>query len=676
VTPKGKRRAGPDPAVGAAIDAALRAAAADHRAGRADAARRGYAEVLQTSPDQPDALHGLGVLALQARDDEAALALFARLVALRPKDARAHNFLGMALSRRGRAAEAEAALRKAVALDRKGADAWANLGAALHDQGKLAEAEKALEKATSLAPGLVFALNSLGMVRRDRGRHAEAAAAYRKALAAAPNEPALWRNLGNALQESGDLKGAAEAFGKTLSLAPAEGRALTLLIHAELRRCRWAAIPPLEAKVHEAVRAGAPDLDPFVLLTLDTTPHERLAAARRLCAAEFGAIRPLPPLPPADTSGPVVVGYLSPDFGDHPVGHLIPAMLEAHDRSAVRVIGYSLRPADGTPIRARLERACDAFVDLSGSPVPEAAARIRADGVDVLVDLAGHTQGARMGLLALRPARVQATYLGFAGTTGAPFVDYLVGDGFVTPENAADGYAETLVRLPGSYMVADPAREIGPTPERSACGLPERGFVFCAFNRADKLGPDVFGAWMRILAAVPESVLWLTAGGEAATALRAEAERRGVDPGRLVFAGRVPEARDHLGRLRLAGLFLDTLPYNAHATALDALHVGVPVLTRPGTGFAGRVGGSLLTSLGLPELIVPDPAAYEAAAVRLATRPDELNGLRERLGRAKGPGTPFDPAGHARALDAAYGVMRAHHAAGAPPAPIEVPAVP
>lgn len=671
MTPKGKgRAAGGDPAV----EAALRAAAADHRAGRLGAARRGYAGVLQNTPDQPDALHGLGVLALQAREDQAAAALFARLVAVRPKDVRAHNFWGMALSRRGRAAEAEAAFRKAVALDRKGAEGWANLGAALHDQGKLAEAEAALEKATALAPGLVFGLNSLGMVRRDRGRHAEAAAAYRKALAAAPDQAVIWRNLGNALQEAGDLAGAAEAFTRTLALAPAEGRALTLLAHAELRRCRWDAIPPLEAKVHDVVRAGAADLDPYVLLTLDTIPAERLTAARRLCAAEFGGVRPLTPLPPATgPSAPVVVGYLSPDFGDHPVGHLIPALLEAHDRDAVRVIGYGLRAGDGTPIRARLERACDAFVDLSRTPIPEAAARIRADGVDVLVDLAGHTQGARMGILALRPARVQATYLGFAGTTGADFIDYLIGDAFVTPELVAGAYSEALVHLPGSYMVADPERAVGPVPERAACGLPERGFVFCAFNRTDKLRPAVFDIWMRVLAAVPGSVLWLTAGGEAAENLRAEAEARGVDPGRLAFAGRVPEARDHLARLRLADLFLDTLPYNAHATALDALHVGVPVLTCPGTGFAGRVGGSLLTSLGLADLIAPDPAAYEAAAVHLATHPDALAALRERLARAKGPGTPFDPVGHARALEAAYLVMRDRHASGAAPAPIAVP---
>jgi len=664
----------PKPGGDPGVEAALAAALAAHRAGRAAEARRGYAAVLKTTPDAPDALHGLGVLALQGREDETAAALFARLVAVRPKDARAHNFLGLALARRGRAGDAEAAFRKAVALDRKHAEAWANLGGILHDQGRLAEAEAALKKATALAPGLVFALNGLGMVRRDLGRHAEAATAYRKALAAAPGEPAIWRNLGNALQEAGDLKGATAAFARTLALAPGDGRALTQLIHAEQRRCRWDAVPPLEGQVHAAIRDGAADLEPLVLLALDTTPRERLAAARRLCAAEFGNLRALPPLPAAaDRSGPVVVGYLSPDFGDHPVGHLIPALLEAHDRATVTVLGYGLRPADGTPIRARLEAACDRFADLARTPTAEAAARIRADGVDVLVDLAGPTQGARMGILALRPARVQATYLGFAGTAGAPFIDYLIADGYVAPPDAAADYSEALVRLPGCYLVTDPAREVGPMPTRAACGLPERGFVFCAFNRTEKLRPALFDVWMRILTAVPESVLWLTAAGEAAENLRSEAGRRGVDPGRLVFAARVPEVRDHLGRLRVAGLFLDTMPYNAHATAVDALHADVPVLTCPGAALAARVGGSLLASMGLTDLIAPDVAAYERAAVRLATHPEELAALRGRLAGAKGAGTPFDPAGHARALEAVFREMRARHAAGGVPGPIETP---
>jgi predicted O-linked N-acetylglucosamine transferase (SPINDLY family) len=658
------------------MDAALSAARAEHRAGNVAAAKRRYAEVLQKHPDHPEALHGLAVLALHSRDNAAAAGLLARLVRVRPGDARAHNLLGLAESRLGRAAEAEAAFRRAVALDPGLAEALANLGGALHDRGALAEAEAALEKATALAPGLVFALNSLGMVRRDRGRHAEAADAYRKALAATPEEATIWRNLGNALQESGDLAGAADAFTRTLALRPDEGRALTLLIHAEQRRGRWDAVVPLEARVHQAIRDGVAGLDPMVLVALDTTPQERLAAARHLCAAEFPGLGPMPPLPPAGRAGPVVVGYLSPDFRDHPVGRLIAPLLEAHDRSAVKVIGYALNPADGTPLRARLERACDWFVDLSPTPVPEAAARIRADGVDVLVDLAGHTQSARRGVLALRPARVQAAYLGFAGTTGAAYIDYLVADAFVAPPEAAGDFSEALVRLPGCFMVGEPAREIGPTPARAACGLPERGFVFCAFNRPEKLRPAMFDTWMGILAAVPDSVLWLTARGEAAENLKAEAGRRGVDPGRLVFAGRVPEARDHLARLALAGLFLDTSPYNAHATAIDALRAGVPVLTCPGEGFAARVGGSLLMSLGLTELIAPDPGAYARTAVHLATHPDALAALGARLAMARGPGTPFDVGSHARALEAAFREMRDRHAAGAAPRAIEVPAAP
>ncbi len=735
MTPTGKHPSG--------IDADLKAALADHRAGRMDAARRGYAGVLQRRPDHPQALHGLAVLALNARDDRAAADLLTRLVRARPKDARAHNLLGLAHKRLGDVAAAEAAFRKAVALDPRHAEALANLGAVLHDRGDLAGAATALERAVALAPGLAFARNSLGMIRRDQGRHADAAAAYRAALAAGPDNPVVLNNLGNALSASGDLDGAlaafrralerrpdyaevhcnlgklltdrrhpaeaegayrkavalnprlaeahlglgwtlleagrdadaAEAFRAVLALEPDSGAALTFLVRAEARRCRWDDLADLEAAVRARVAEGADDLAPLVLSELDTTPAECLAAARARCKAAYGGYAPLPAVP----AGPrevLTIGYLSPDLGEHPVGRLLPAILESHDRGKVRTIGYALNPDDGSALRRRLVAAFDTFADLSAASDADVAAHIRADGVDVLVDLAGHTHGARMGIPARRPAPVQCAWLGYPGTTGADFIDYLVADAFVAPTAAARDYCEALVHLPGCYLVADPGREVGPAPARGDAGLPERGFVFCAFHRTDKLRPATFDVWMRILDRVPESVLWLTARGEAADRLRAEAERRGVDPDRLVFAARVPEVRDHLGRLRLAGLFLDTRPYNAHATAIDALHAGVPVLTCPGDGFAGRVGGSLLTSLGLVDLIAPDMAAYERMAVHLATHPEELAALRDRLARAKGPGTPFDPVGHARALEAAFRAMWERHAAGASPAPITVPAGP
>jgi len=728
----------------AGVEAALRAARADHRAGKVAAARRHYADVLAQRPDQPEALHGLAVLALQGRDAAGAADLLARLVRVRPRDARAHNLLGLALSRLGKTPQAEAAFHRAVALDPESAEALANLGGALHDRRRFAEAEAALEKATVLAPTLVYALNSLGMVRRERGRDAEAAAAYRKALALDPDNPVILNNLGNALGGAGDPDGALAAFRAALAkrpdyaevhanigqllcdlrrpaeaepayrkavtldpkltvghlglgwaalemgrdadaaaalraalaLEPDHGGALTLLVRAETRRCRWDDLAALEAAIRARIAAGADDVGQLMLLEFDTTPAERLEAARRRCAAAYGGHAPLAPpaAGPVGTSKAVLtVGYLSPDFGEHPVGRLIAALLEAHDRTRVRTIGYALDPDDGSALRRRLVAAFDAFADLGGASDAAAAARIRGHGVDVLVDLAGATHGSRMGILARRPAAVQCGWLGYPGTTGAPFIDYLIADGYVAPPEAAADYSEALVRLPGCYLVTDPAREVGPTPMRAACDLPERGFVFCPFNRTEKLRPALFDTWMRILAAVPESVLWLTAGGEAAENLKTEAGRRGVDPGRLVFAARVPEVRDHLGRLRVAGLFLDTMPYNAHATALDALHAGVPVLTCPGIGFAGRVGGSLLTSLGLVDLIAPDVAAYERMAVRLATRPDELAALRERLAGAKGLGTPFDPAGRARALEAAYRAMWDRHAAGKAPAAIDLP---
>jgi protein O-GlcNAc transferase len=512
----------------------------------------------------------------------------------------------------------------------------------------------------------------------DFGRREEAAEAYRQAVAIRPDLGEGHLNLGTALFYLKRPAEAAPVLRRALELRPDDGAALSCLVLVERQNAHWEDLAVLEADLRARVDRDRGGLDPMAFLAMDSSPAEQLAVARaharRLTARYAEPDASPPPRIPMDPHRRLTVGYLSPDFGDHPVGRLAAAVFEAHDRSAFCVLAYALTPDDGSPLRARLERPFDGFSELFAVPAREVARRIRADGVDVLVDLGGYTAGTRAGILALRPAPVQVSYLGYPGTMGAPFVDYIVADRFVLPPEDQPHYTERPAYLPGCFLPMEPAETLPVPPDRAACGLPERGFVFCAFNRVEKIRPGMFECWMGLLRDVTDSVLWLSGAAPTAEAnLRREAERRGVAAERLRFAPRVPGIRDHLARLRHAGLFLDTLPYNAHATAADALRAGVPVLTCPGRSFCGRVAGSLLTALGLGELVAPDLDAYARTAVHLATHPDALAALRVRL--EPGPDGPrLDPVALARHLEAAYRRMAERQAAGEAPAPLDVPA--
>jgi predicted O-linked N-acetylglucosamine transferase (SPINDLY family) len=353
------------------------------------------------------------------------------------------------------------------------------------------------------------------------------------------------------------------------------------------------------------------------------------------------------------------IGYLSADFHQHATAYLAAGLFEQHDRSRFQVFAYSTGRHDNSPMRARLERAFDRFVDVHDQDPVVIADAIRRDAIDILVDLKGHTEGATPVVLARRPAPIQVHYLGYPGTLGGGLVDYLIGDPVVTPAEHAADYAEALAVLPDAYQINDRDRPIGATPSRGMLGLPEAGIVFCSFNQTYKINPAVFDAWMAILKAVPESVLWLLsrADGDPAMAhLQREAQARGVAPSRLVFAPRCPNP-EHLARYRHADLFLDTWPYNAHTTASDALWVGCPVLTLEGATFAGRVASSLVSAAGLPELVAPSVEGYIAQAIALAGDADARSRLRAHLA---GPGRAsplFDTRRTTRALEAAYETM-------------------
>lgn len=706
-----RRPAGPaapsgmSPAAARALDAA----AAHQRAGRLDEAAALCRELLRREPNQPDALHMLGILthrrgdaagalkllrkAATARPGDAgvqmnlgivsaaagrvddAVAAFRRAAAARPGWAEPLNRLGVTLRLGGRTGEAEAAYREALAADPGHAEARADLAVLLADRGRPEEAEAEAAEVVRRRPDHFGAWNTLAVLRVERDDREGAVAAYRRALDAEPGFAEGHFNLGLALIGLGRVDEAITALERAVVLKPDYARALAHLATQYQAACRWAPLPGLAAKVRAAVGRGEAAIPPFALFALDTTPAEQLLCARvrarevaERVAHRFGtpgfAHR-------GHDDGPVTIGYLSGDLRDHPVAHHLVGTLEHHDRARFPARVYALGPGAGSPMRARIEAAADGLTDLDPLSALEAARRIHADGVDILIDLSGYTQHGRPDIAALRPAPVQAAYLGYPGTTGADWIDYLIADRFTTPPGAQAAYAERLALLPPSYLLYDPGRAPAPgTPDRAACGLPETGPVLCCFNHAYKITAEVFGAWMRLLEAVPDAVLWLRGAPHAEANLKAEAQGAGIDPDRLVFAARVDDPAEYLARVGLADLFLDTHPYNAHATAADALRAGVPVVTWSGETFPSRVAGSLLTAVGLGGLVTESLTDYEALALRLLREPEARAALRARLEAASGSRL-FDPEKFVPDLEGLYGAMWARHAAGQPPATLD-----
>ena len=407
----------------------------------------------------------------------------------------------------------------------------------------------------------------------------------------------------------------------------------------------------------------------FALIGIDDDPARTLARARTMVARKWpGASDYLVPAAPASPRR-LRIGYFSADFSEHAVMYLMAGLLREHDRSRFELIGYSFGKSRTDPMREHVIACCDAFHDILDLSDDEAVALARSHDLDIAVDCTGYTRNARTALFARRVAPLQVNYLGYPGTMGAPFFDYIVGDPVVIPPEWREFYSERLIRLPGSYQPNDNQRQvIAPAGGRAAHGLPEDGFVFCCFNAAKKITPAEFGIWMRLLEQVPGSVLWLFAANRwIDSRLRAEAAKRGVDPARLVFAPFLPH-HQHLGRQQLADLFLDTFVYNAHTTASDALWAGLPLVTMAGKTFQARVAASLLTAAGLPELITDTPEAYAALALELARSPARLAELRARLAANRLTCPLFDTAGYTRALEGAYEAIAARHRAGLPPA--------
>jgi predicted O-linked N-acetylglucosamine transferase (SPINDLY family) len=599
---------------------------------------------------------------------------YAEVLRADPGNADAHCYLGMIACQHGRFAEGAERGRQALSHDPRNARAHMLLGRALGFLGQPEEALASFDRAVAVAPDLARAHGHRADLLAELGRNAEAIESYDRALALAPDVVEDWFNRGGALTAVGRYEEAIASFNRAAALNPELAASDVLrapLFLSRLRICDWANYQGDAAQLLAMVRAGQPLSVPFAALLLPCTPAEQLQSAQRYVQDH--------PAPPALWRGEMYshdrirVAYLSADFREHATSHLAAGLFEQHDRSRFEVTALSFGEDDGSAIRRRVAAAFERFVDVHHNSDQKIAELMRRHEIDIAVDLMGFTKDHRLGVLARRPAPIQVNYLGYPGTMGTAFHDYIIADGTVIPEEHEAYYAERIVRLPGSYQVNDDQRPIAAaTPSRRDCGLPEDGFVFCCFNNTQKLSPDVFDVWMRVLKAVDDSVLWLLEGNATSSAnLRAAAEQRGVSPQRLIFAGKttLPE---HLARQRLADLFLDTLPYNAHTTASDALWAGLPVLTQIGPTFAGRVAASLLRAIGLPELITATAQDYEQRAIELAQNAEGLAAIRRKLAANRATTPLFDTALFARRIEAAYAAMHQRYQAGLAPDNIAV----
>jgi protein O-GlcNAc transferase len=657
---------------------------------RFDEALAAFDRALIGKPDDPDTLNGRGHALLQLDRSDEALANFDAALAVKADHIEALIGHGNALVRLRRSQQALAAFGRVIEIQPDHVMALHGRGLALAALERHNEALESFDKGLHVAPRSRPLLNGYGSALLALGRAEEALAAFDKALTITPNQPDVLRQRAAALQSLGRHAGALDNDEKTsaaisheaeahydrgLSLwalgkreealasyekasAYNDPRALSKLAMGRLIMADWACAGDLAGALRSCITEGS-FVDPLTTLAFGLDPVVRLNAAKN-CIRVFAPFAKTPfvhsRLGRADK---LRIAYLSSDFRQHPVGVAIAELFERHDKTCFEIIGVSHGTNDASGTRARIVNAFDQFHDVASATDRHIAALLNDLQVHVAVDLNGLSGGCRPDILAYHPAPIQVSYLGFAGTTGAPFIDYVLADATVLPFDQQPFFAERIVQLPGCYHANDTTRSIAPqTPARSDLGLPDRGFVFCCFNQCYKIAAPIFDVWMRLLTQVQGSVLWLSDMNDLAQAnLRRVAAARGIAPDRLIFAPYAARIEDHLARQRAADLFLDTLPYNAHSTTCDALFAGLPVITCAGTAFAGRVAASMLKAAGLPELVTNNLEDYEALALKLATDPVLLPSMRRKLADNRPTSPLFDSDGFRRGIEAAYTTM-------------------
>jgi len=685
----------------------LQAAVAHQKAGRLSDAVKLYKRVLKDSPDNFDCVYLLAALYAQQGNFTAAADMLRRAAKMRPELVDVRYNLAVVLGMAGNHAEAVQLYRRILAINPLHANARNNLAASLLSTGQVADALQQYDELIALDPASAEAHNNHGMALQYLKRFDEALGSYDKAIALKSDFAQAHVNRGNVLAILRQPDDALESYNKAIAVKPdfadahsnagniycnrqsyaaalaAYERALALRgddpqtrsmrFYAKMHLCDWGDFRAECSDLMSCIDRGLP-LYPFSVMAALTSADQQYRCAKQFARARY----PLADAPlwrgEIYRHDKIRLAYVSTDFRPHAVSYLMAGLFERHDKSRFDVTAISIGPGDRSDLRRRLERSFDRFIDAGGLRDDEVASRIRAAEIDILIDLNGFTEGARMGIFAHRPAPVQVGYLGYPNTTGADFIDYIIGDRFVVPEAQQRYYSEKIAYLPDCFQANDADRPISDRAvSRAEAGLPDDAFVFCSFNNTFKITPEIFDVWMRLIGDIKDSVLWLVDNNADTTRnLQKEATARGVDPARLIFAPRI-EYAEYLSRYRLADLFLDTFPFNAGTTASDALWAGLPFITCPGQAFASRMAGSLVNAIGMPELIADSMSRYEALAAELACDPPRMAAIKAKLQHNRSTQPLFNTGLFTRHIEAAYVAMAERSRASLKPDHIYVP---
>ena len=678
---------------------------AQRHLGLIDDARISYTRAMSLQPSSPRYIYNLGVTYLfQDVFDEAA-ALFEKCLSIDDRIPEAHNNLSACYLKLNKYERALVHIDLAIELNANYLEAHVNRGFTLHKLKRHHEALESYKRAIELNPNYAEAWNNRGNSLNQLRRHQEALESYKRAIELNPNYAEAWSNLGNSLnqlrryqealesyQRAIDLKPdfseawrlyanllndlnhheqALEAYEKALKLNPGLDFALGEMIFTQLKACNWINLNSRLEFLKERILKGERVSSPFVAISLYDSPRLANVATKAYISEIHNVTYELNQIGKRQRREKIRIGYFSMDFRNHPVSYLIANLIELHDRTKFEVFGVSFGPNTKDSMRQRLENSFDHFEDVENLDDLSITRKSRELGIDIAIDLGGHTKFSRPEIFSGRAAPLQINYLGYPGTTGMQELDYMIADSSVISPSARSQYAEKIIYLPNSYQAND--SNMGVTNRiftRDELGLPESGFIFCCFNSSQKIMPEIFSCWMQVLQSVDNSVLWLLdTNSSAVFNLRREANAEGINPERIVFAKAMTH-EDHLARYRLADLFLDTLPYNAHTTASDALRAGVPVLTLLGNAFAGRVASSLLKSIGLEELVSHSIEEYKCRAITLATSPQQLISMKHKLLKNRTSTPLFDTPLITQHIEMAYQIAYDRYQSGLAPADI------
>jgi len=652
----------------------LTEALALHRQGELEQAKAIYISLLEEDNSNADAWQMLGMVAYKEKDFALALVHIQKAIAIHPSRAGYYNNQGTVYAAAQQFKEAIDSYDLAIRYKPDYAQAHYNRGIALFHIRRLAAATASYDRAIALKPDYYQAFNNRGIAFKEAGKHVRAIADHDRAIRIKADYVEAHYNRALALCELKELESAGVSFQHALSLDPGYPFLLGAHLHNAMQLCNWQILAGTVHSLKDHVRLARPAAPPFVVAVLLDDPALQCEVAKIYIQTRFPQRDALGAIPPRAASQKIRIGYYSADFRNHATAYLVAEMLEKHDKNVFEIFAFTLNRGQPDETSMRIFAAVNEVIDLSDKSDRSAAQLSRALNIDIAIDLGGHTTDSRTGIFAERCAPVQVNYLGFPGTLGAPYYEYILADATVIPEDQHQHYTEKVVYLPHCYQPNDSQRKISQRIfSRSEVGLPEDKFIFCCFNNGYKILPETFDGWMRILHAVEGSVLWLLDHNPVATRnLQREAQARGIDAHRLIFAARMPLA-DHLARHRLADLFIDTLPCNAHTTASDALWAGLPVLTCMGTSFAARVAGSLLRAMDLPELISHTQAEFESRAIALAKDPLALKALKSKLLTHLETSPLFDAQLFTRHVEAAYQTMQSRQQAGLLPKNFAVP---